>query len=108
MDLKEPSTWGIIAASLVGFLVAVRKFLRTDKVENSTANAIVSINKATASIIEEMRANLKALAHEVATLKIRIHDLIEMNKACEARNTELRYKLLKLTSKVPTIDKDGK
>lgn len=103
MDWKDPTTWGWFGAALVGFLVTARKYLRTDKVESSAASAIVSINEATSEIIEEMRKNLAALAHEVATLKIRIHDLIEMNKACEERNKHLQKKLLTLADKVTTI-----
>jgi predicted RNase H-like nuclease (RuvC/YqgF family) len=102
MDWNPETVGSGIAASVVAWF-SLKRFLRTDRREDSANDAIVSFNGAAKSLIDEMRRNIESLGAEIRHLKERVQELVTMNQDCERRNRELNQKLLTLSDRVSII-----
>ena len=101
MDPVTAATSGIVGSILAWF--GVKKLRQGDRIGESQADAIISMNGAAKTIIEELEKRYKALVEEVKSLNAKITELAAEHKTCREENSRLNEKLLELSDRVTLI-----
>lgn len=104
--LLEPSNWLSAIVGALGAWAGFKRWSRSEKVEESRTEAVVSINESTRTLVDLLTKQVLELTNKLDEMQRKCDDAEKANRRCDELNRQMAFTIAQVKSRLEQVQRE--